>query len=682
MTRSDTPQQEDPLVIFMPSGRRGRVPAGTSLLDAARQVGVEIESICGGRLVCGKCKVQIEEGAFQKHGIESSDSHLSPAAEDEREHLARLGAEEMRLSCVARVQGDVLVTVPEESQGRKQVVRKAASERVIEVDPAVRQVYVEVAPASLEEASGDWERLQTALHEQWDIGDGLAIDINVLRALQSILREGDWTATVTLWHDREVLAVRPGYDIGAYGLAVDVGSTTVAAHLCDLRTGEVVATESTMNPQVTYGEDLMSRVSYAATHDGGTATMHRAIIKTLNELAGRAALQAGITISDIYEIVLVGNTVMHHLMLGIDPVELGMAPFALDTHAPLDLKARDLGLRLNPAAYAHLLPLVAGHVGADNVAVLLAEAPYMQDEQMLIIDIGTNAEILLGNRERVLSASSPTGPAFEGAQITHGMRAAAGAIERVRIDRDTLAPRFKVIGDERWSDQWPMAGEGDGAARQLASGICGSGIIEAIAELFMAGALQADGLFRADLDGPHVVREGRTASYELATAEQTTTGEPILVTQQDVRAIQLAKAALFAGAHLLMSRADVAHVDRVVLAGAFGSYISPLHAMVLGLIPDCDLEHVYAVGNAAGDGARIALLNVGKRQEAAERARWLEYVETAVEPGFQDAFVAALHLPHMSEPYPHLEGLLPDVEPSARAEERPSGRRRRRRNRP
>jgi uncharacterized 2Fe-2S/4Fe-4S cluster protein (DUF4445 family) len=261
------------------------------------------------------------------------------------------------------------------------------------------------------------------------------------------------------------------------------------------------------------------------------------------------------------------------------------------------------------------------------------------------------------------------------------MRAAAGAIERVRIDRETLAPRFKVIGDERWSDQWPAAGEGDGAARQLASGICGSGIIEAIAELFMVGALQADGLFRADLEGPYVVREGRTASYVLATAEQTTTGEPILVTQQDVRAIQLGKAALFAGAHLLMSRAEVAHVDRVVLAGAFGSYISPLHAMVLGLIPDCELEHVYAVGNAAGDGARIALLNIGKRREAAERARWLEYVETAVEPGFQDAFVAALHLPHMSEPYPHLEGLLPDVEPRVRPEERPSGRRRRRRNR-
>jgi uncharacterized 2Fe-2S/4Fe-4S cluster protein (DUF4445 family) len=596
--------------------------------------------------------------------------------------------------------------VPEESQARKQIIRKSATERVIEIDPAVRQVYVEVSEARLEDQTGDWERLRAALAEQWELegatpstskdailspskdappspskgsilssSKGLQIDYFALRDLQQRLREGEWTATVTLWQDQEVLDVRPGYQEGAYGLAVDVGSTTVAAYLCDLRTGQVLATEATMNPQVAYGEDLMSRVSYATMHADGLAKMRRAIVDSLNQLAGLAAAEAGIKISDIYEIVLVGNTVMHHILLGIDPVELGQAPFALATHDAIDVKARDLGLRLHPAANAHVLPVEAGHVGADNVGVLLAEAPHAQDEQMLIIDIGTNGEILLGNRERLFSASSPTGPAFEGAQITHGMRAAPGAIERVRIDPETWEPRFKVIGNASWSDEW-----GAGPGPIPASGICGSGIIEAVAELYLAGIIRADGRFDPQAQGSRVQWDGRAGAYKLATAEQTSTGEPIVITQNDVRAIQLAKAALYAGAKLLMNQAGLERVDRIVLAGAFGSYIDPKHAMVLGLIPDCDLDKVYAVGNAAGDGARIALLNRGRRREAQRVARWVKYVETAVEPEFQQEFVSAMHLPHVRDPYPHLSGILP-AQPAQVSQERARERRRRRRRR-
>ncbi len=670
----DQSSGKQPIVIFMPAGQRGRVPTGTSLLDAARQVGVEIESICGGRLTCGKCKVRIEEGTFQKHGIVSGNGHVSPASPEEVDFLERLGARDCRLSCATLVLGDLLVTVPEESQARKQIIRKSATERIIEVNPAVRQVYVEVEEALLEDQRGDWERLRLALAEQWRL-QGLSIDYFALRDLQRRLRKGHWAATITLWQDREVIDVRPGYQEGAYGLAVDIGSTTVASYLCDLRTGQVLATEAMMNPQVTYGEDLMSRISYAMSHSDGLTKMHRAIIDALNELAGRATAQAGIKRRDIYEAVMVGNTVMHHILLGIDPVELGGAPFALVTHDAIDMKARDLGLRLHPGANVHLLPLEAGHVGADNVAVLLAEAPHHQDEMMLIIDIGTNGEILLGNRHRVLSASSPTGPAFEGAQITHGMRAAPGAIERVRIDPVTKEPRFKIIGDERWSDEWSS----DPEACQLATGICGSGIIEAVAELFMAGLVRPDGRFNPDADGPQMQWNGRTGAYVLATADQTSFGEPILVTQEDVRAIQLAKAALYAGAKLLMNRAGVTAVDKIVLAGAFGSYIDPKHAMVLGLIPDCDLEKVYAVGNAAGDGARIALLNREKRREAQEVARWVEYVETAVEPQFQDEFVAAMHIPHMRDPFPHLQEVLPTLSPRVVAHTGRQGHRRRRR---
>jgi uncharacterized 2Fe-2S/4Fe-4S cluster protein (DUF4445 family) len=430
-----------------------------------------------------------------------------------------------------------------------------------------------------------------------------------------------------------------------------------------------------MNPQITFGEDLMSRVSYVMMHDDGTEKMHDAIIKALNKLAGQAAHTAGLKLRDIHEMVVAGNTTMIHLFLGVDPRELGGAPFALANRDAMDIKARDLGLRLHPAANVHVLPSEAGHVGADNVAVLIAEEPHRQDEIELIVDVGTNAEIVLGNSTWLMSASSPTGPAFEGAQISAGMRAAPGAIERVRIDRMTGHANFRVIGDERWSDDWDVHAPSAiaGKPEYLAAGICGSGIIEVVAELFLAGILQADGRFNAAHPTDRLVWEGRRGAYILATPEQTANGQPLYVTQDDVRNIQLAKAALYAGAKILMKRAGVESVDRIVLAGAFGSYIDPLYALVLGLIPDCDPQRITAVGNAAGDGARIALLNRTKRREAMELAHSVRYVETAVAQDFQDEFVGAIHIPHASDPYPHLVDILP--EPAAAAETTPSRRR-------
>ncbi len=660
----------NPLVIFMPAGRRGRVTPGQSLLDAARQVGVEIESICGGRLTCGKCKVVVEHGRFPKHAITSTADHLTPPGDEEVALLARMGVNgDGRLACAACVTGDVLVFVPDESRAHKQVIRKSATERVIEVNPAVRQVYVEVDEAELGEHRGDWGRLQAALARQWQLTE-LTIDLLALRKLQERLRAGKWKVTVILWQEREVIDVLPGYHEGIVGLAVDIGSTTIAGHLCDLRTGAILATESTMNPQVVYGEDLMSRVSYAMTHKDGLEKMHTAVIETLNKLAARAAKETGLQSRDIHEMVVVGNTTMMHIFLGINPQELGGAPFALANREAMDVKARELGLRLHPAANVHILPAEAGHVGADNVAVLLAEEPYNQDEMMLIVDVGTNAEIVLGNRERLFSASSPTGPAFEGAQISYGMRAAPGAIERVRIDPETKIARFRVIGEARWSDAWPV-GEAalEAQPAHLAAGICGSGIIEAVAELFVVGILMPDGRFNPTLEHhPRMQWHGRKGAYILATAEQSANGQPILVTQDDVRNIQLAKAALYAGCKLLMGRAGVERVDRILLAGAFGSYIDPQYAMILGLIPDCDLARVTAVGNAAGDGARIALLNREKRLEGQRVAKEVTYLETAVHPNFQDEFVAALHLPHARDPFPHLQGLLPETAVSGKPE--------------
>ncbi len=672
--------EENPLVIFMPSGRRARVEPGTPLLDAARHMGVEIESICGGRLTCGKCKVRIEEGVFQKHHIESSGRHLSAPSQAERDLLQEIGETECRLSCNALVQGDALVFVPEESRAQKQIIRKSATEREIEVAPAVRQYYVEVDEAVLGEHRGDWGRLQDALKDQWQL-ENLSLDLPVLQKLQPTLRQGKWRATATIWQDREVIDLHPGYHNGAYGLAVDIGSTTVAGYLCDLRTGELVATESSMNPQVAYGEDLMSRISYAMVNNDGLDKMHKAIIDTLNKLAVRATKEAGIRPRDIYEAVFVGNTTMIHILLGIDPVELGGAPFALADRDSIDLKARDLSLRMNRCANVHILPAEAGHVGADNVGVLIAEPPYKHEEIVLTVDVGTNAEIVLGNKAWMFSASSPTGPAFEGAQITYGMRAAPGAIERVRIDPDTKIATFKVIGDEQWSHDWQLGSDVplDEQPQQLATGICGSGIIEVIGEMLLTGIIFPDGRFNHTLDTELMQWDGPKGSYILATADQTSTGEAVFVTQSDVRNIQLAKAALYAGAKLLMMRADVTHVDRVVLAGAFGSYIDPKYALVLGMIPDCALENVVAVGNAAGDGARIALLNRDKREEAQRISQWVRYVETAVDPDFQDEFVGAIHLPHASDPYPHLQGVLPDFDAMP---EPPKPRIHRRRSRP
>jgi uncharacterized 2Fe-2S/4Fe-4S cluster protein (DUF4445 family) len=644
-------------LALMPSGRKGTIRRGANLLDAARELGVELESICGGKQTCLKCQVIVEEGSFPKHGITSRAEHLTPltAAEEALSEESRQAGR--RLACAAEVLGDLLLTVPEESQARKQIIAKAASDKVIEIDPAVRQVYIEVQPSDMSDTLGDLERVLNALQEQWGLV-GVEADPSVLSTLQDALREGGHAVTLTLWQNRLILRVQPGYQEGIYGLAVDVGSTTVAAHLCDLRTGEVLATQAAMNPQVRYGEDLMSRVSYANSEAQGLARLNRAIIRTLNDLAEKCARQAGIEKDDILDVVLVGNTIMHHIFLNIHPRELGGAPFALAVSSALDLKAADIGLDLHPATRLHTLPIIAGHVGADNVAVQLAEAPHEQDEMTLVIDVGTNAEIVLGDRRQVLVASSPTGPAFEGAQITHGQRAAPGAVERVRIDHQTLEPRIRVIG----YDEWICPNSGEGFPEQAkATGICGSGIIEAVAELYLAGVLNSRGLFEktAAERTPRLRYNGRTAGYVLVDADQSATGAPIIITQNDVRQIQLAKAALYAGAKLLMNKLGIQKVDRIELAGAFGNFIDPFHAMVLGLVPDCALERVTAVGNAAGDGARFALLNRGLRLKASELARWAVHIATPLEASFQDEFVAALDMPHARDAFPSLDGQLP-----------------------
>ncbi len=670
----DNDKQQKYLVVFQPSGRQGYVPEGQTLLDAARELGVEIESICGGQQTCGKCKIVADVGNFPKYGIASKEENISPAGGDEIDYWTKRRRDPgtYRLSCAACVLGDLVINVPEESQARKQIVRKSATVRQIEIDPAIRQYFVRVKPAALGNRQGDWERLKEALQNTHQLTD-LWIDTLALRDLQKVLRQGNWEVTVTIWNDHEVIRIQPGYAEGAYGFAVDIGSTTVAGHLVDLRTGQILITESMMNPQTTYGEDLMSRISYGMMNLDGVEKMHTAIIEALSKLVKRATRAAKLQPEDVTELVLVGNTTMIDLLLGIDPVELGGAPFALATNDAIDIKARDLGIKVHPGAYVHILPVEGGHVGADNMAVVIAESPHLTEDIVLVVDIGTNAEILVGNKDHLLSASSPTGPAFEGGEITHGMRASPGAIEKVRIDWETLKPRFRVIGEERWSDEMP-------ASEIQAAGICGSGIIDLVAELFAAGIIDAGGKFVRTNPSPNFRPTQQVGEYIVASAAQTSTGKEIVITQQDIRAIQFAKSALYTGAKLLMERRGVDKVDRVLLAGGFGAYIDKQRAMMIGLFPDCDLDKVYAVGNSAGDGAVLCLLSRERRKRARELARWIEYIETAIEPNFQARFVDALGLPHSTDEFPHLKGLIPE-RPLVQTEEAEDRRRERRRER-
>ena len=676
---------QDHLVLFTPSGKRGRFEKGTPILTAARQLGVDLDSVCGGRGICSKCQITPGYGEFSKHGVTVSEGALSDWNSVEQRYKDKRGLiEGRRLGCQATVQGDIVIDVPPESQVHKQVVRKRAEVLDITLNPSTRLYYVEVEEPDMHNPSGDLERLVAALETQWQLKDVHA-DFNILQQMQPILRKGGWTVTCAVHHadegtDPQIVHLWPGlYEGTIYGMAVDLGSTTIAAHLCDLRTGEVVASSGLMNPQIRFGEDLMSRVSYAMMNPGGDKEMTRTVRDGMDALFTQISADAEIDKSLIMDAVFVCNPVMHHLFLGIDPFELGQAPFALATSNSLRLFAHQLDINIHPSARVYILPCIAGHVGADAAAVALSETPDKSDDLVLVVDVGTNAEILLGNKEKVLACSSPTGPAFEGAQISSGQRAAPGAIEKVEIDPITKDPRFRVIGCELWSDEegfWEAI-KGSGI-----TGICGSGIIEAIAEMRMSGLLDASGLIGSatQTGTDRCVLDGRTHSYVMYDASSTG-GPKITVTNPDIRAIQMAKAALYSGARLLMDKFGVDSVDRVVLAGAFGAHISPKHAMVLGMIPDVPFERVTSAGNAAGSGARIALIDKSQRAAIEHTVRQIEKIETAIEPKFQEHFVNASGIPNSDDPFTLLRATvaLPDVNFNTGGGDGAGGGRRRRR---
>ncbi|MCD2181938.1 ASKHA domain-containing protein [Rhizobium sp. GN54] len=672
--------QTDPLVLFMPSGKRGRFPVGTPILDAARKLGVYVESVCGGRATCGRCQIEVQEGSFAKHKIVSSLDHISPVGPKEKRYAeVRTIPEGRRLSCSAQILGDLVIDVPQDTVVNAQVIRKAATDRTFDRNPAIQLCYVEVDEPDMHKPLGDLDRLNAMLEKDWGFKNILVAQ-HLLPEVQKILRKGNWGVTAAIHRDIEgsrpnLIALWPGLHNEGYGIACDIGSTTIAMHLVSLLSGRVVASSGTSNPQIRFGEDLMSRVSYVMMNPDGREAMTKAVRQAINELTVKVCTEGGVDPNDILDAVFVANPIMHHLFLGIDPTELGQAPFALAVSGAVHTWSREIDLAINHGARVYLLPCIAGHVGADAAGATLAEGPHRQDKMMLLVDVGTNAEIVLGNRQRVVAASSPTGPAFEGAEISSGQRAAPGAIERVRIDPETLEPRFRVIGVDKWSDEDGFA---EAAASVGVTGICGSAIIEVVAEMYLSGIISEDGVVDGAMaaKSPRIIQNGRTFSYLLHD------GEPrITVTQNDIRAIQLAKAALYAGIKLLMEKQGIDHVDTICFAGAFGTFIDPKYAMVLGLIPDCDLSDVKAVGNAAGTGALMALLNRGHRREIEHLVSRIEKIETALEGNFQQLFVNAMAMPNKVDAFPNLSTVVTLPERKAPSDDGEGGGRRRRRSR-
>jgi uncharacterized 2Fe-2S/4Fe-4S cluster protein (DUF4445 family) len=680
--------QEYVNVIFQPSGRRGEVPKGCNIIEASRLLGVDIEALCGETKVCGKCIVRVEEGHFEKYNIQSSMDHVTPwQDESESKFITPENQKKgFRLGCVAKIEDDILVFVPEESRAGKQVVSKDARDIHIDSNPSVKLYTIELKKPDFEDKIGDWERMCNGLAREYGLTD-LTIDIVTLRTLPGALRAKNWTVTVSVWDDKEVIRIQPGKIKNAYGIAIDVGTTTCAGYLCNLNTMEVISTSSIMNPQCKYGEDVMARITFHMTTPNGLKRMSDDIIEGINSLIEKAIEQTHpkkkkikkkkgddgpdeykeilkegveylrINKEDIEDITMGFNTAMHHILLGLDPEPVGLAPFPPVIHHSLDIKARDLCIDINPSSYVFVMPNEAGFVGGDNVGVLLSEEPYKGDEIQLLIDIGTNGELILGNRHKLYSSSCATGPAMEGAQLAFGMRAAPGAIERIEIDPETQDVDYRVIGHDK-SRKFSKPED------MKVKGICGSGILDVLAELYRASVITKTGVFNKKFlkENPRFRKNPDTKQPEfvLAWKEDSSIDKDIVITQKDIRQIQLAKGALYAGCKLMMKRMGIEKVDTVKIAGAFGTHVDREKALVMGLFPDCEIEHIHGIGNAAGDGCRAALLNKKKRDEANWCARNVQYLELTVEPTFEKDFMEAMQMPHMTDKFPHLEGVVPD----------------------
>lgn len=666
-------------IVFQPSGKSGEFTHGTKVLDAARELGVNIESVCGGRGICGKCQISVATGQFAKFAITSREDNLSPrGAIEQRYDEKRCLAEDRRLSCTAQIEGNLVIDVPSASIIAGQTIRKDGTTAGMARNPALKLCYVELTAPDMNTPIGDADRLKEEIEKTFNI-NSLYIPFKLIHEIQSTLAKSDWKATACIdmsGHTPKIITLFPGFTDTLMGVAVDIGSTTVAAHLVDLMDGKILATAGRANPQIRYGEDLMSRVSYVMMNDDGQQKLTTSIRQCINELFDELLETSKRERAHLLEAVFVANPVMQHLFLDLDPAPLGLAPFNPAISSAVRTSASNLDLNLGDGAQIYFLPIVAGHVGADAAAVILSEQPELEKDPVLIVDVGTNAEIMLWDGAKIYAASSPTGPALEGAEISSGQRAAPGAIERIRIDKDTLEPRYQVIGSPLWSNETGFA---DATAKTGVTGLCGSAIVEIVGEMVRAGIVSPDGIIRAPAnvsEEKRLIPNGRTFSYVVKQD-----GPHLAITQNDIRAIQLAKSALYAGVKLLLDKAGLHSISDIRLAGAFGSYIDTPYALLLGLIPDTEHERVKGVGNAAGQGALMALLDMSERTKIEQLVLEIEKIETALEPEFQTHFVNAMGIPNSVDPFvatrKHFAMAPLEVRATSGAKKRRGGRRNR-----
>ena len=618
-------------VCFTPSGRQFKGEFGETLLQVAQDAGVAIRSLCGGYGQCHQCWIEVSEGEHSKFGVNCKPENVTGVTKLEKQLIIDNPTYKgKRLACQSCIQGDLVIDVPEESQEHKAYISKKNAKQNYSVASAISLIECTLEESTLDENPSASENLIAQLEKQ---GIEATIDFNLLRGLQPLIHETKGNLTVAIRDNKQIVAAYPQGKLQVFGAAIDIGSTTLALYVYDLKDGKLVYESSAMNPQIRFGEDLMSRVSYVMMNKGGDEKLTIAVRTKITEMLHEACENLEVKWDKLLEVVLVGNPIMHHIFFGISPVELGQAPFTLSIRSWLDVDAKDLNFELYPKTRLSFFPLIAGHVGADTAAAYLSQIDIMHSETTLLVDIGTNAEIMLSKEGEVYATSSPTGPAFEGAEISSGVRATYGAIERVRIDKETLKVRFKVIGCDAWSDEPDFE-----LVQMKAVGICGSGIIEAIVAFAEAGIIDQSGLFVESIAPELFSKKGNTTRFLLVDQGD----KSIYIEQVDIRSIQLAKAALSAGVSILMDYLQCDHFDRILLAGAFGAHLDARYVALLDIIPTSTEEKIVSVGNAAGIGASAALLDVNKRNAIIEAVDKVVKIETATEPRFQEFFVEAM----------------------------------------
>ncbi|MEM3507013.1 MAG: ASKHA domain-containing protein [Candidatus Bathyarchaeia archaeon] len=622
-------------ITFQPEGKRATAKINENLLKIAQKASIGIDSTCGGRGICGKCRVIIRLG----------NEFLSNVSAIEEKHLSEEEIKKgYRLACLTTIikKGKIIVEVPLESRVGYQRLLIKGIERKVLLNPAISKIDLELKKPTLDDVKADVHRIFEKLKE---IGINVKrIDYRALRKSPYSLREKNWRVSVIVWKNEEIIDIEPLNELNnPCGFAIDIGTTKLAGYLLDLKTGKLLATSSAMNPQIPYGEDIISRITYAMDSEKKLQELSELVKNELNRLIKEACNEANIDPSKVYEVVAVGNTAMHHIFLKIPPKYVSLSPYPAVVQNSLEFKARDLGININEGGYVHTLPCIAGFVGADAVADILSTELHKSKQIAMTIDIGTNTEIMVGNEKRILACSAASGPAFEGAHIKYGMRASNGAIEKVWIDPYSLEVEYKTINNEK------------------PKGLCGSGIVDAIAEMLKAGILDRKGRINTNLKSSRLKIKNGIPEFLIAWKDETNINEDISITQADVREIQLAKAAIFTGISILLKRLKISaeSLERIFLAGAFGTYVNPQSARILGLYPDISLDRIKFVGNTAGSGARMALLSLDVRKEAEEIVNKIEYIELANDPEFKDEFLKAMYFPHMEiEKFPRVKKLL------------------------